>query len=969
MSSQSTSQLQFEQNQSRALVFCSIAILFMVGAGALPPISLYGGKLGNMLAVHLLLEMFSVVVSLLVVMMALHTVDRARSDTSKALIYGFSIVAGADLIHALSYEGMPPLLVESSTERAIFFWFVSRTFELIALVLVAAGVRLPLSRRTWLVFGVLTIAVMFLLGTFALDRFPDTFVPGQGVTPFKAFVEYGFCVCFLLVAGWLFMQYRADREQRTLYIAVACFIMAIAGIAFTNYVTPSDFINFVGHLYKIVAYGLVFRAMFLTGLREPYDLLAQSERRLRDRETELETLLSQMPAGISRLDRELCFRYINPINEAKFGIACAQAVGRHLAELMPAELVDTMRPRFIEALGGRRVEFDYAFTGSDGMTRYRAATLVPERNAEGGIEGVVAITNDTTERQRAQRQLLDSLREISELKAALDAHAIVAVTDARGVITRVNDKFCSISQYSRDELIGQTHRIINSGHHPRSFFIDLWRTISGGQVWNGEICNKAKDGSLYWVYTTIVPFVGLDGVPLQYIAIRADITLRKRAEQEAQRLAFHDELTGLPNRRLMRDRLGLSIANAARDALYGALLLMDLDNFKEVNDTLGHSQGDELLRQVSARLLRSVRQNDTVARLGGDEFVLLLGDLGPELDVASTRAGDFGEKMRQSLMRPYDLNGHSIDVTSSIGIVLFRNAADDPDELIKQADMALYRAKASGRNRLSFFDPDLQSDVTTRALLVRDLRQVLDRAELRLHYQPIVDARRHIRGVEALVRWQHPTRGVVSPASFIPLAEQTNLIQPIGQWVLNVACAQLASWASHAVRSHWTIAVNVSERQFCDPGFVESVQCAIERSGADARLLRLEITESMLHNDLDMTLSKMDALRQQGVKFSLDDFGTGYSSLSYLKKLPLHQLKIDKSFVDDVLTDVSDAAIVRTMVSLAGNLGMGVVAEGVETEAQMDFLVSCGCQGFQGYLYSRPVPAEQLPDGADALIA
>jgi diguanylate cyclase (GGDEF)-like protein len=461
--------------------------------------------------------------------------------------------------------------------------------------------------------------------------------------------------------------------------------------------------------------------------------------------------------------------------------------------------------------------------------------------------------------------------------------------------------------------------------------------------------------------------VGLDGVPLQYIAIRADITTRKHAEQEAQRLAFHDELTGLPNRRLMRDRLGQAIANAARDSLYGALLLMDLDNFKEVNDTLGHAQGDELLRQVSARLLQGVRQSDTVARLGGDEFVLLVGDLGHELDIASARAGDLGEKMRQSLVTAYELSGHRINITPSIGVVLFRTATEDPDELIKQADMALYRAKESGRNRLSFFDPDLQSDVTARALLVRDLRQVLDRDELRLHYQPIVDTGRCIRGVEALVRWQHPTRGMVSPASFIPLAEQTNLIQPIGEWVLKVACTQLASWASHPVRAHWTVAVNVSERQFCDAGFVESVQRAIERSGADARLLRLEITESMLHNDLDMTLSKMEALRLQGVKFSLDDFGTGYSSLSYLKKLPLHQLKIDKSFIDDVMTDASDAAIVRAMVSLAGNLEMGVVAEGVETEAQMDFLVSCGCQGFQGYLYSRPVPAEQLPDGADAL--
>jgi diguanylate cyclase (GGDEF)-like protein/PAS domain S-box-containing protein len=599
---------------------------------------------------------------------------------------------------------------------------------------------------------------------------------------------------------------------------------------------------------------------------------------------------------------------------------------------------------------------------ADGEIRHIQSNATVFRNADGKPTRMVGTNQDITERERVQQQLVDSLREVGELKAALDAHAIVAVTDARGVITRVNDKFCSISQYPRSELIGLTHQIINSGYHPKSFFEDLWMTISRGQVWNGEICNRAKDGSLYWVYTTIVPFIGADGVPLQYIAIRADITKRKEAEQEAQRLAFHDELTGLPNRRLMRDRLTQAISGAARESLYGALLLMDLDNFKDVNDTLGHAQGDELLRQVSARLLRGVRNSDTVARLGGDEFVVLLGDLAQDLEIASVRAGDLGEKMRETLAYPYDLNGQLVNTTPSIGIVLFHDTSDDPDELLKQADMALYRAKEAGRNRLSFFDPALQAEITARALLVRDLRHALERNEMRLYYQPVVDSEGRILGVEALVRWQHPTRGVVPPVHFIPLSEQINLIQPIGQWVLQTACAQLAQWAVHPARAHWTMAVNVSERQFNDPDFVGKVERAIDQSDADARLLRLEITESMLHDDLNLTMSKMHALRRRGVKFSLDDFGTGYSSLSYLKKLPLDQLKIDKSFVDDVLTDSNNASIVRTILSLATTLDLSVVAEGVETRAQRDFLADCGCRGFQGYLFSRPVPVEQLPD-------
>lgn len=478
-----------------------------------------------------------------------------------------------------------------------------------------------------------------------------------------------------------------------------------------------------------------------------------------------------------------------------------------------------------------------------------------------------------------------------------------------------------------------------------------------------EIRDRDASGQVYWISTSGAPFFDSNGVFKGYRGIGRNITERKEAEEKIERLAFYDVLTDLPNRRLLMDHLQHVVLASARTRSLGALLFIDLDNFKDLNDTRGHDVGDLLLQQVAQRLKASVRESDTVARLGGDEFVVLLEDLGTTMEEASLQAERVGKKILLQLNVPYHLEAVEHHSTPSVGITLIHEQRQSVDELLKQADLAMYEAKAAGRNTLRFFDPAMQALVAQRTELEADLRLGLQRGELVLYYQPVVDAARDVVGAEALLRWKHPQRGMVSPLDFVPLAERTGLIIPVGEWVLQTACRQLAEWALQPARAQLTIAVNVSARQFRHPEFVLQVQNALLHNGADPRLLKLELTESLLLTDSQEAIMKMSALRSLGVRFALDDFGTGYSSLSYLKMLPLQQLKIDQSFVRDVLTDANDAAIASTVLALGRSLGFDVVAEGVETEGQLYFLLGQGCTLFQGYLFGRPVPIGDFPLG------
>ncbi len=442
--------------------------------------------------------------------------------------------------------------------------------------------------------------------------------------------------------------------------------------------------------------------------------------------------------------------------------------------------------------------------------------------------------------------------------------------------------------------------------------------------------------------------------------LRREVAERKMADDEIRNLAYHDALTRLPNRRLLFDRLQHAIAASSRSGRYCALLFIDLDNFKTLNDTLGHDAGDLLLQEVSRRLATCLREGDTAARLGGDEFVVLLENLSENAQEAATQAETTGEKIHGALNQTYQLANHEYNGTPSIGVTLFTDHQDTVDELLKRADLAMYHAKSAGRNALRFFDPQMQAVITTRATLEAGLREALLKQQFLLYYQAQVDSQGRVTGAEALLRWQHPQGELVSPMEFIPLAEDTGLILLVGRWVLETACAQLALWAACPELAHLMVAVNVSPREFHHKDFVEQVKSVLVTSGARPQRLKLELTESLLLHDVEDTIVKMTALRAEGVSFSLDDFGTGYSSLSYLKRLPLDQVKIDRSFVRDVLTDAYDSAIARSVIDLGRNLGLGVIAEGVESGAQRDFLAANGCQNYQGYLFSRPLPLHEF---------
>jgi diguanylate cyclase (GGDEF)-like protein/PAS domain S-box-containing protein len=603
---------------------------------------------------------------------------------------------------------------------------------------------------------------------------------------------------------------------------------------------------------------------------------------------------------------------------------------------------------------------EYRFMRKDGSYAEVRDRGIFIRDGDGVVRHVIGAMVDITEQKQAELGRLRAEAR-NELQASLldKAHDAISVTGVEGRISYWNRGAERLFGWAAHEVLGKTKAELLIVSYEE--FLSAYQSVLQHGEFTGEIRKRRKDGADVTVESHLTLVSEDNGRPQSVLEIETDITQRKEAEQEIVSLAFFDPLTRLPNRRLLLDRLRHALATCKRTDHMGAVLFLDLDNFKSLNDTLGHDKGDLLLEQVARRLAnRMPRESDTVARHGGDEFVIALEDLSRNKAEAAAQAETVAEKILSVFNAPFQLNDYQYHTTPSIGVALFDKYMSNVDELLKRADLAMYQAKAAGRNTIRFFDLEMQTVVNARVKLEADLRNGLRHEEFSVHYQRQTDSDGRTIGAEALVRWHHPGHPVVSPSLFIPLAEETGLILQLGQWVLETACKQLVAWAGKRETSALTVAVNVSARQFRQTAFVEQVLEIIDRTGANPNRLKLELTESLLVANLETTADRMNALKARGIGFALDDFGTGYSSLSYLKRLPLDQLKIDQSFVREVLTDPNDAAIVRTILGLGHTLGLDVIAEGVETSNQRDFLARNGCHSYQGYLFGWPVSAEQF---------
>jgi diguanylate cyclase (GGDEF)-like protein/PAS domain S-box-containing protein len=689
----------------------------------------------------------------------------------------------------------------------------------------------------------------------------------------------------------------------------------------------------------------------ITERKRDEKILQAAQQHEREALHELRVMLDTSGEGFWKV--EISSGYITEVNDAYCHIAGydrKEIVGAHITKFEAIEptpeIVAEHIQRVIE-LGTDRFETRHRHRDGHLVDVEIVASYIQETDC------VIAFMHDVSERKHTEeRQRIAAV--------TFETQEAILITDPDARILRVNQAFQDVTGYSSADVVGQNPSMFQSGRHDAVFYQAMWSALLNTGKWSGEVWDKRKDGSIYPKLMTITAVYDDNRQITQYVAVFRDISNRKKSEQEIHQLAFYDPLTMLPNRRLLLDRLQQAMAVSMRNGHHGALLFLDLDHFKTINDTQGHAMGDQLLIEVARRLQNCVREGDSVARLGGDEFVVVLEDLSSEADEAASQTESVAEKIHSELDQPYHLKDFECLSTASIGISLFLGHQESVDDLLMHADVAMYQAKTAGRNIIRFFDPHMQTALDTRTALETDLRHALEKQQFRLHYQIQVDNLRRALGAEALLRWDHPERGLVSPMEFIPLAEETGLIVHIGLWVLQIACAQLKAWQHDASTRDLTLAVNVSAKQFRQANFVAQVQRVLLESGAQPSQLKLELTESTVLENVEDTISKMREIKALGVSFSMDDFGTGYSSLQYLKRLPLNQIKIDRSFVRDISTDPSDAAIVQTIIAMTEALGLHVIAEGVETEAQLYFLDLHGCHAFQGYLFSKPVPIEQF---------
>ena len=673
----------------------------------------------------------------------------------------------------------------------------------------------------------------------------------------------------------------------------------------------------------------------------------------KSKETELRKLgraLEQSPTSVIITSIDGVIEYVNPKFEEVSGYSAEDAIGQNPRILKSGDKsTEDYKKMWDTLLSGKEWRGTFHNKRKDGSIYWESASISPLRDEEGRITHFIAVKEDVTAQKRAEEQLRMNATVFDTTSEG------IMVTDTDNIIKTVNPAFSRITGYEAEEVVGRSPNMLSSGRHTEAFYEQMWSAVSQNGYWSGEIWNRRKNGSVFPEWLSIAAIKNETGIIKEYVAVFSDISKHKQDEEKIRYQANFDALTGLPNRSLLTDRLTQAILSANRENWKLALLFIDLDQFKVVNDTFGHVVGDELLQLVAERIRDCVREADTVARFGGDEFVVLMQDV-TDLEAPALVAS----KVISAVTGAFSLYQREIYIGASIGITVYPDDANTPDALLRNADMAMYQAKEQGRNNYQFFTPSMQRQTIERQQMEQDLRQALQRNELELFYQPVIDAEtKRVCSLEALLRWNHAKKGRVPPDLFIPLAEDCGLIGPIGEWVVSQACAQLSQWHRYGY-DQLSVAVNLSSRQRelgLETAYLKRV---LEENNLKGESVILEITESLLMRDTEESVKWLSEFKELGVKLSVDDFGTGYSSLSYLKRFPVDALKIDRSFVSDLPQDSDSASLVRTIIGMAKSLNLGLVAEGVETEQQAAFLTAEGCHVLQGYYYAEPLPVEDL---------